>query len=119
MARSGGWRGRWNAETGRGETIPASVAGNWADAIAVFPAIGSLTIAEATADRAETNSLDLVPVIDRVPGAANALLAGGWTGHGWAIAPAVAPLLAQWVLDGEAPALLRPFALSRFPSLSA
>ena len=116
---SGGWRGRWNVETGRGETIPASVAGNWADATAVFPALGSLTIAEATADRAETNSLDLVPVIDRVPGAANALMAGGWTGHGWAIAPAVAPLLAQWVLEGEAPALLRPFARSRFPSLSA
>jgi len=116
---SGGWRGRWSAETGRGETIPASIAGNWADAMAVFPAIGSLTIAEATADRAETNSLDLVPVIDRVPGAANALMAGGWTGHGWAIAPAVAPLLAQWALDGEAPALLRPFACSRFPSLSA
>ena len=112
---SGGWRGRWNAATERGETIPASVSGNWADAIAVFPAIGSLTIAEAMADRAETNSLDLVPVIDRVPGAANALMAGGWTGHGWAIAPAVAPLLAQWALDGEAPALLRPFARARFP----
>ncbi len=116
---SGGWRGRWDAETRRGETIPASVAGNWADAMAVFPAIGSLTIADAIADRAETNSLDFVPVIDRVPGAANALMAGGWTGHGWAIAPAVAPLLAQWALDAETPALLRPFALSRFPSLSA
>lgn len=116
---SGGWRGRWNADARRGETIPASVAGNWTDAVSVFPAIGDLTIAEATADRAETNSLDLVPVIDRIPGVSNALMAGGWTGHGWAIAPAVAPLLAQWALDGEAPALLRPFARSRFPSLSA
>ena len=116
---SGGWRGRHNPATGRGETIPASVTGNWADAVAVFPAIGALTIAEATADRAETNALDAVPLIDRVPGLDNAIVGCGWTGHGWAIAPAVAPLLAEWALEGDTPGLLRPFALSRFPALSA
>jgi sarcosine oxidase subunit beta len=116
---SGGWRGRRNDATGRGETIPASVTGNWADAIAVFPAIADLAIAEATADRAETNALDAVPLIDRVPGLANAIVGCGWTGHGWAIAPAVAPLLAQWALEGGTPDLLRPFALSRFPALRA
>lgn len=116
---SGGWRGRRNADTGRGETIPASVTGNWADAITVFPAIGALAVATATADRAETNALDHVPIIDRLPGLDNTLVACGWTGHGWALAPAVAPLLAQWALDGACPAPLRPFALSRFPTLSA
>lgn len=116
---SGGWRGRLNAESGRGETIPASVTGNWADAIAVFPAIGALAVATATADRAETNALDHVPIIDRLPGLDNTLVACGWTGHGWALAPAVAPLLAEWALDGCCPGLLRPFSLSRFPTLSA
>ena len=116
---SGGWRGRHNAATGRGETIPASVTGNWADAVTVFPAIGALAIATATADRAETNALDHVPIVDRLPGLDNTLVACGWTGHGWAIAPAVAPRLAEWVLDGACPALLRPFTLSRFPMLSA
>lgn len=116
---SGGWRGRWNPETGRGETIAASVAGNWAEAVSLFPDIAELEIADATADRAETSCIDLVPVMDRVPGATNLLVACGWTGHGWAIAPAVAPLLAEWVLDGRVPDLLRPFALSRFPALTA
>lgn len=116
---SGGWRGRRHPETGRGETIPASVTGNWADAIAVFPAIASLEIAAATADRAETNALDHIPIIDRVPGTSNTIVGCGWTGHGWAIAPAVAPLLAAWALDGSPDPLLRPFALSRFPALSA
>lgn len=115
---SGGWRGRRNPDTGRGETIPASVAGNWADAIAVFPAIEALQIAAATADRAETNALDQIPIIDRVPGTSNTIVGCGWTGHGWAIAPAVAPLLASWALDGTPDPLLRPFALSRFPALS-
>lgn len=114
---SGGWRGRWNPESGRGETIPSSVTGNWADAVAVFPAIGSLEIASATADRAETNALDLVPILDRVPGTSNALVGCGWTGHGWAIAPAVAPLLAAWALDGTRPPLLAPFTLDRFPAI--
>ncbi|MEZ5420542.1 MAG: FAD-dependent oxidoreductase, partial [Vicinamibacterales bacterium] len=114
---SGGWRGRANPETGRGEVIPSSVTGNWADAVAVVPAIGALEIASAAADRAETNALDLVPVIDRVPGAANVLVGCGWTGHGWAIAPAVAPLLAAWALDGTRPPLLAPFTLERFPAI--
>lgn len=116
---SGGWRGRWNADRGRSETIPASVTGNWAEAVSLFPAIGELEIAESMADRAETTCLDLVPVIDRVPGASNVLVACGWSGHGWAIAPAVAPLLAEWALGGHSPEPLRPFALSRFPAVTA
>lgn len=115
---SGGWRGRFNPETGRGETIPASVTGNWAEAVSLFPAIGDLEIAESTADRAETTALDLIPIVDRVHGATNAIVATGWSGHGWAIAPAVAPMLADWALDGTPHELLRPFAASRFPRLS-
>ena len=107
---SGGWRGSLNPETGRGETTQAQVSGNWAEAVALFPAIGELSMATFTADRAETNALDQIPIIDRVPGVANAVVACGWTGHGWAIAPAVCELLAEWLLDGERPALLAPFA---------
>ena len=116
---SGGWRGRWNPDTRGGETIPASVTGNWAEAVRLFPAIGDLAIAAARADRSETTCLDLVPVVDHVPRVSNVLLACGWSGHGWALAPALAPLLAAWALDGDAPPMLRPFALSRFPDVSA
>ncbi len=115
---SGGWRGRWNPDTGRGETSEASVTGNWAEAVALFPAMASLSVAEAMSDRAETNALDHVPIVDRVPGTTNTLVACGWTGHGWALAPAVAPLLAAWAIDGEPPAALRPFTLGRFPPLA-
>lgn len=116
---SGGWRGRLSGETGRGETTPANVAGNWAEAVALFPAIGKLSAAESTADRAESNALDQIPIIDCVPGTTNALMACGWTGHGWAIAPAVATHLARWALDGSRPAILAPFTLDRFPALAA
>lgn len=116
---SGGWRGRLNPETQRGETTQAGVTANWAEAIALFPAIEALSIAEATADRAETNALDQIPAIDRVPGTSNVLVGCGWTGHGWAIAPAAAPYVAEWALSGVIPDALRPFTLARFPQTPA
>jgi sarcosine oxidase, subunit beta len=111
---SGGWRGRWNAATGRGEAQEDQVHGNVAEAVAVYPGLEGARILEAAADRPESQSVDGIPIIDRVPGIANALFATGWTGHGWAIAPAVCQLLATWAYSGDAPALLRPFAYSRF-----
>lgn len=111
---SGGWRGRRNPESGRGETTAANIAGNWAEASALFPSVAQLSAAEGTADRPETNALDQIPIIDRVPGCSNVLVGCGWTGHGWAIAPAAAPHLAEWALSGRAPAALAPFTLQRF-----
>lgn len=114
---SGGWRGSWDPEEGRARVLPEAVRGNWEQAVAVFPAIGRLEIAEACADRAETASVDGIPIIDRVPGVVNLLFATGWSGHGWAMAPAVALLLADWVVDGHHPVRLRPFGLDRFRRL--
>jgi sarcosine oxidase subunit beta len=111
---SGGWRGRWNPDTERGETLPDQVRGNVAEAVAVYPGLDGVAVAEAAADRPESQTADGIPIIDRLPGVSNAWFGTGWTGHGWAIAPAVCQLLAAWVLTGEAPSLLRPFAYSRF-----
>jgi sarcosine oxidase subunit beta len=111
---SGGWRGQWNPRTGQGETRPDQVEGNVAEAVAVYPCLEGVAVAEAVADRPETQTLDGIPIIDLVPGTSNAFFATGWSGHGWAIAPAVCQLLAAWVYTGTAPALLRPFAYSRF-----
>jgi sarcosine oxidase, subunit beta len=110
---TGGRLGRPGAD-GRPRVEPREVEANRADAAAVFPALADVPLALATADRAESATVDLLPVIDRVPGTANALFATGWTGHGWAIAPAVAELLAGWAPGGRRPALLAPFALDRF-----
>jgi sarcosine oxidase subunit beta len=111
---SGGWRGRWNPGTERGDTQEDQVRGNVAEAVAVYPRLKGARIIEAAADRPESQSTDGIPIIDLVPGIANAFFATGWTGHGWAIAPAVCQLLATWAYSGEAPALLHPFAYTRF-----
>jgi sarcosine oxidase, subunit beta len=111
---TGGRLGRRDPGTGRPVVDPGEVEVNRLDAVATFPVLGDVPVVGSSADRAEAASIDLVPVIDRVPGTTNALFATGWSGHGWAIAPAVAELLATWVLDGPRPAALAPFDLRRF-----
>ena len=111
---SGGWRGRWNPVTGQGEPQPEQVEGNVAEAVAVYPCLAGVTIEEAKTDRAESSTVDDIPIIDRIPGITNAWFATGWSGHGWAIAPAVSQLMATWALNGEVPSLLRPFTYDRF-----
>ena len=58
--------------------------------------------------------MDDIPVIDRLPDCRNGFFATGWSGHGWAIAPAVADLIVQWAEHDDPPALLAPFSLQRF-----
>ncbi|MGH2486282.1 MAG: NAD(P)/FAD-dependent oxidoreductase, partial [Ktedonobacterales bacterium] len=86
---SGGWRGRWDAQAGQGEVIPAQVAGNLAEAAAVYPALAGLRLAESDASRPESACVDDIPIIDRLPGATNLLVGTGWSGHGFAISLAV------------------------------
>lgn len=111
---SGGYQGRWDYDRQVGETIASEVAANVADAVTVFPGLAGIEIEVADAGHLEAVSIDHVPVIDRLPGLDNVFFATGWSGHGWAIAPSVASLLATWALDGDAPAELAPFAMSRF-----
>jgi sarcosine oxidase, subunit beta len=111
---SGGWRGQWNPTTRQGDTQQEQIQGNVAEAVAVYPCLQGIAVAEAAADRPETLAVDGIPIIDRVPAMSNAFFATGWSGHGWAIAPAVCQLLATWVATGYMPALLQPFVYSRF-----
>jgi sarcosine oxidase subunit beta len=111
---TGGRLGRWDHAAGRAVVDPSEVEANLADARAVVPGLDAAVPAVVTADRADTATVDLVPIIDRLPGTTNALFATGWTGHGWAIAPAVAELLVAWALDDRPPDVLAPLGRARF-----
>ena len=82
----------------------------------MYPALADLAVDEVTTDRSEMISVDGIPIIDTLPGAQNMLVGVGWSGHGWAIAPAVGKLMAQWVLSGERPQNVvgQVFAYGRF-----
>jgi sarcosine oxidase, subunit beta len=111
---SGGWLGRWDPDAGVGRVDPEAVAGNLAEAAAVFPALDGAEVEVARADRTEAVTPDLIPVIDRIAGADNAFVATGWSGHGWAIAPAAGRLLVEWMRGGGQPPMLTPFTAGRF-----
>jgi sarcosine oxidase subunit beta len=111
---SGGWRGRWNPEREQGETQPEQVEGNRAEAVAVYPSLADVAITDAVADRPETITIDGLPIIDQLPGVDNLFFATGWSGHGWAIAPAINQLLADWVYSRQQPDLLTAFSYRRF-----
>lgn len=111
---SGGWRGRWDEAAGRGIPVAEQVEGNRQEALAVYPSLAGLAVDEVYADRAEMVCIDGIPIIDYLPGADNMLVGVGWSGHGWAIAPAVAMLITEWLLSGQRPELLMPFAYARF-----
>lgn len=111
---SGGWLGQWDEATGRGLIVEAQVLGNVAEATALYPCLAGVTIQGAAADRLETESADNIPIIDQAPGVENLYFGVGWSGHGWAIAPAVNRLLTEWVLTDQCPSLLAPFTYGRF-----
>ena len=111
---SGGWRGRWDPVVEEGFTIPDAIEGNMREAAHVYPDLEGVQVAVADASHQESLTLDSIPIIDRVGGLENLWYGTGWCGHGWAIAPVVAELLARWALEDERPSLLAPFALQRF-----
>jgi sarcosine oxidase subunit beta len=111
---SGGYVGRWDQASGTGTPIPEEVEANVADAVATYPALEGLEVETADTGHLESLSPDGVPIVDYLPGTANALFATAWNGHGWAIAPALAELIAAWALEGRRPEALAPFGARRF-----
>jgi glycine/D-amino acid oxidase-like deaminating enzyme len=76
-----------------------------------FPALKDAPLLEARVCQYE-ESPDEHFIIDRLPGAANAWLLGGGSGHGFKHGPAVGELVARLVLNEAAPD--EQFRLSRF-----
>lgn len=111
---SGGLPGAWDRASERGTALEASIEANFSDAVAVCPALAGVKVELADADHLESSAIDNIPVIDVVPGVENALYAAGWCGHGWAIAPSVTQMLAEWGRTGLMPPLLAPFTHERF-----
>jgi sarcosine oxidase subunit beta len=110
---TGGRLGTFDAATERGTVRASEVDANRDDAAAVFPGLARVDIEVAVADRTEAVTADLLPIVDQLPGADNELVATGWSGHGWAIAPVVGELLSEWARTATRPGLLAPFALAR------
>ena len=102
----GGWPGDI-APDRRGYTLRTdSIEGNWAAACAILPAVGQQRIARAWCGL-EAESLDNVPFIGAVSGLDGLTIAVGFSGHGFAIAPAVGRAVADQLAGKPTPELDR------------
>ena len=80
----------------------------------VFPHLAGLGIARSWAGRIDATP-DLIPIIGTPAGAPmNLVVAAGFNGHGFALAPIVGKLLAEIVTSGRPSIDLRRFRPSRF-----
>lgn len=110
---SGGRPGGWDAASGVGTPDPAVLRATLADVAATLPALTGAEVLAVDNSRADTSTIDLIPVVDQVPGPGAVFAATGWSGHGFALAPAAGEALASWALGGERPETLRPFTFER------
>lgn len=111
----GGWLGDVHPDR-RGYTMrQSSEEGNWAAATGLLPAVGEQRIARKWCGL-EAQSIDEIPFIGRVPGLDGLTIAAGFSGHGFAISPAVGRAVADLIagkptpeLDGLSPARIAEF----------
>jgi sarcosine oxidase subunit beta len=98
----GGWPAEIMDEPGNAWALrQESVAGNWAIAERVYPPLAELALARGWAG-IEAFTPDDLPLIGPVPGRDGLLLATGFSGHGFALTPAVGEILAALALGRPA-----------------
>ena len=129
----GGWPGDAAPDRRSYTMRPASIEGGWAAAVGLLPAVGQQSIARQWCGL-EAISVDEIPFIGGVPGLEGLTLAVGFSGHGFAISPAVGRAVADQLagrptpeLDGLSPGRIAgfdPAKIDRFlageaPSLAA
>ena len=83
---------------------PESEAGGWEAGVGLLPAVGKQRIARSWCGL-EAESVDGIPLIGHVPGYDGLTLAVGFTGHGFALAPAVGRAVADLLTGSDVPEL--------------
>lgn len=111
----GGWLGDPTPDRRSYTLRPASEQGNWTTASELLPLVGQQRIARTWCGL-EAQSFDGIPLIGPFPGRAGLIVALGFSGHGFAIAPAVGRVVADQLAGLPTPELdsLRPARVTSF-----
>ncbi len=115
----GGWLGIPALDRRSYTLLPTHIQGNWQTACELLPQVGQQEVARAWCGL-EAQSFDNIPFIGPLPGVVGLTLALGFSGHGFAIAPAVGRVVADQLagrpvpeLDGLSPARIADFDPAR------
>jgi len=111
----GGWPGDATGDRTGFTLRQASVAGGWEAAAAILPALRTQQLEHAWCGL-EAECFDSVPLLGPAVGVTGLTLAVGFSGHGFALAPAVGATVAADLLGQSAPSLdaLRPSRAGAF-----
>lgn len=109
----GGWPGVVDMPAGRGWPKAGSPNGSACQAAAVLPALRELLLVRIW-NSLEAHTPDGLPILGGVEGLDGYLLATGFSGHGFALAPAVGACLAELVTGGRSGLPLEPLNRRRF-----
>ncbi len=114
----GGWPGDFTLDAPRGVTRDENVRGNVAEAVAVVPAVGRVAVERAWLG-IEARAADEVPILGPAPGLEGLVLATGFSGHGFALSPAVGEAIAALIVGGTPAVPLDGLSLARFAGAGA
>jgi sarcosine oxidase subunit beta len=95
-----------------------SVLGSAATCSEVWPLLKQASVVRVWAGL-EGRAADDVPILGPVPGVDGLLVAAGFSGHGFALAPYIGVLLAELALTGATPIPIDDLALTRFAHAAA
>lgn len=109
----GGWPGEFTLDRPRGTTLPVNRDGNREAAIGILPAVAGVEIADAWLG-IEAVAVDEVPIIGPIDGIDGFVVATGFSGHGFALSPAVGESVAELITTGSLPPSLADLTYARF-----
>lgn len=89
------------------------VSGNFQQFRRLFPHLDGLSLQTSWAGRIDLTP-DVIPIIDRPDPNQNLFVAAGFSGHGFALGPAVGEQMAQWIAEGRPKLDLTAFKADRF-----
>jgi sarcosine oxidase subunit beta len=112
----GGWSGTPDMARDRGWPQYTSIQGSAGDFTAIFPHLRRNLLVRVWVGL-EAMCLDGLPVLGGVSGLDGLLIATGFSGHGFALAPYVGQLVTEMVTTGETSLSLDSLSLERFSSV--
>jgi sarcosine oxidase, subunit beta len=111
----GGWPGEVLPDRSSYALLSGSIDGNWATACELFPPVAQQQRVRAWCGL-EAESIDEIPFVGAMPGWDGLTLALGFSGHGFALSPAIGRCIADQIVGLPTPELdgLKPDRLATF-----
>lgn len=114
----GGWPGQFALAEPRGTVIEENIANNHAEAVGILPDVSRAVVQESWIG-IDAHAHDEVPVLGHVDGFDGLVVATGFSGHGFALSPAVGEAIAGLITTDASPLDISQLGLSRVAGMAS